>query len=428
MKILEYIQSTGTQWLDTGIKPSTTTLIKAGVNVTEATGGVIVGHCNSDNSDYRIFNYQQTAYFDYGGSRINGSRINVNTYYDIEMGNYYLELNGTRVLSGSTVTGTGDYQNHNILTGYSPAESVRTKMKLYYLQIYNNGDLVFDGVPAKDENDVVCFYDKVSGSFFYNQGTGDYTAGPEVATEVFLIESGGDYYTISGGSLVNVGSTLNAQLFEDYGLNTAPDWSDYSSLANPSVLCWDEFSARSMTATTTGIPGATVAVSQKVPTGSGIQAVTINSDNDTLYSVSFDDGSTWWKYTNGAWAQVSAITDGMTKAEVEAISASAWGEKNTGFARFRFTLLDGNGYMTSIRVDYAGGGGGDSVEWTQVQQSGTKIAEININGTTQDVYAPDGGSTYTAGDGIDISAQNVISTDYFKVVNGELCQVYDDGQ
>ena len=39
-----------------------------------------------------------------------------------------------------------------------------------------------------------------------------------------------------------------------------------------------------------------------------------------------------------------------------------------------------------------------------------------------------GGTTYTAGDGIDISVQNVISTDYFKVVNGELCQVYDDGQ
>ena len=36
-------------------------------------------------------------------------------------------------------------------------------------------------------------------------------------------------------------------------------------------------------------------------------------------------------------------------------------------------------------------GGGDSVTWTQLQASGTKIAEININGTTQDVYAPTGG-------------------------------------
>jgi hypothetical protein len=54
--------------------------------------------------------------------------------------------------------------------------------------------------------------------------------------------------------------------------------------------------------------------------------------------------------------------------------------------------------------------GGDTVSWTQVQQSGTKIAEIDINGTTQDVYAPNGGSTYTEGDGIDIT-NNAISVD-----------------
>lgn len=42
-------------------------------------------------------------------------------------------------------------------------------------------------------------------------------------------------------------------------------------------------------------------------------------------------------------------------------------------------------------VNANGGGGGDSVSWTQLQASGTKIAEININGTTQDVYAPTGG-------------------------------------
>lgn len=38
-----------------------------------------------------------------------------------------------------------------------------------------------------------------------------------------------------------------------------------------------------------------------------------------------------------------------------------------------------------------GGGGGDSVSWTQIQTTGTKIAEIDINGTPTDVYAPTGG-------------------------------------
>lgn len=43
------------------------------------------------------------------------------------------------------------------------------------------------------------------------------------------------------------------------------------------------------------------------------------------------------------------------------------------------------------KLDQGGGGGGSSVSWTQIQQSGTKIAEVTINGTTQDVYAPSGG-------------------------------------
>lgn len=37
-------------------------------------------------------------------------------------------------------------------------------------------------------------------------------------------------------------------------------------------------------------------------------------------------------------------------------------------------------------------GGGSTVSWNQIQQSGTKIAEIAVDGVTQDVYAPAGGS------------------------------------
>lgn len=49
---------------------------------------------------------------------------------------------------------------------------------------------------------------------------------------------------------------------------------------------------------------------------------------------------------------------------------------------------------------------------TQVQTTGTKIATIDVDGNSTDLYAPTGGGgSYTAGDGIDISAQNEISVD-----------------
>lgn len=53
--------------------------------------------------------------------------------------------------------------------------------------------------------------------------------------------------------------------------------------------------------------------------------------------------------------------------------------------------IDINGTSQNVYAPSGGGGGGDSVSWTQLQMSGTKIAEIEINGNTTNVYAPSGG-------------------------------------
>lgn len=51
-------------------------------------------------------------------------------------------------------------------------------------------------------------------------------------------------------------------------------------------------------------------------------------------------------------------------------------------------------------------GGGSTVTWTQIQATGTKIAEIDIDGTSTDVYAPSGGSVLVD------RTFNVASTDW----------------
>lgn len=47
------------------------------------------------------------------------------------------------------------------------------------------------------------------------------------------------------------------------------------------------------------------------------------------------------------------------------------------------TITDSDGNSQTITVP-----SGDTVSWNQLQATGTKIAEIDINGTSQDVYAP----------------------------------------
>ena len=44
--------------------------------------------------------------------------------------------------------------------------------------------------------------------------------------------------------------------------------------------------------------------------------------------------------------------------------------------------------LLALETFEAGGGGGDTVTWNQILQTGTKIAELGINGNTTDVYAP----------------------------------------
>ena len=76
----------------------------------------------------------------------------------------------------------------------------------------------------------------------------------------------------------------------------------------------------------------------------------------------------------------------------------------------KIASIDINGNSTDVYAP--SGGSGDTVSWTQITTTGTKIAEIDINGTSTNVYAPtSGGSTYTEGDGIDINSSNVISVD-----------------
>ena len=40
-----------------------------------------------------------------------------------------------------------------------------------------NGEFLLDMIPVLDRNNIACMYDKVSGEFFYNQGTGNFIVG-----------------------------------------------------------------------------------------------------------------------------------------------------------------------------------------------------------------------------------------------------------
>lgn len=172
---LEYIEGTGTQWVDTGIQPITTTKIATKCSFSVDGGNVFIGATElPDNNDFRIFRASgQYLYFDRGSSRLNNS-LALNTVYELEFGNWYIKINGQTVQSGNAF---------NIGLSSSTIKVMPTTNsdygRIYYLKIYDGDTLVRDFIPTKRNSDnEIGLYDKVTNQFFANNGTGEFVAGP----------------------------------------------------------------------------------------------------------------------------------------------------------------------------------------------------------------------------------------------------------
>lgn len=79
-----------------------------------------------------------------------------------------------------------DKDKSPVLLFTAPSESAAdpqisgvVRQRIYSLKIKgrDSGDLYFDIIPVLDHSGVACFYDKISGSFYYNRGTGEFTWG-----------------------------------------------------------------------------------------------------------------------------------------------------------------------------------------------------------------------------------------------------------
>ena len=112
---------------------------------------------------------------------ISPNNFQTNVRYDYEIGNMYVkDLNtNTELQRLDSVTSFGwNPQNYNlcVFSNRTPYQSGR----IYYLKIYDNDILVLDLIPVVDKNGVACMFDRVSGTYFYNAGTGSFIAGPAI--------------------------------------------------------------------------------------------------------------------------------------------------------------------------------------------------------------------------------------------------------
>ena len=172
---LEYIESTGTQYIDTGIvyarfvhdiqftnQASTSSLMGKSASM-----GMYWGQARSGSAGYE-------------GPGGNIRNIDPTDRRIVEFG--ALAGQGTYLNIGdTTITGsTNAYSSTYSLLGISGYEEYRCEAKLYDVKAYDENDaLVSHLIPARRNSDgVLGMYDLVSNTFFTNQGTGSFIAGP----------------------------------------------------------------------------------------------------------------------------------------------------------------------------------------------------------------------------------------------------------
>ena len=356
--LLEYIQSSGTQYINTGIKENLVYSFEMGytpVSLVEQYQSYLGG--TLDNFTVGALASLTTNYIRHRTTEIAQPHPSTSDENVLSVKDGKVVMNETQIATVSTANPVSTTSTNNICVFCNGSLSRKSAMKLYFLKLYDSsGNLLRDLVPALDGT-TVCMYDNVSESFFYNSGTGDFISGGVIVSQKFLLESGNDYYTISGGILTNLGSTLNAQLFADYGLDDVPDWSDYSSLPNPTVLCWNSDEFVNMIATTTGLPQpqtiTTAGISLTTAGTDGIDHMDIVESGSPTYAFSVDNGTTWKIWNGSAWV-VSSGTN-MDGADVEAITKAQWDLLIDGesFIKIRFTLSAAVDNVESITVVYA---------------------------------------------------------------------------
>lgn len=186
---LAYIESTGTQWIDTGWKPTSNMVTYIEYSHTESTIDTpLYGVRDSDMSNsYTCWSHPEEYSLGCILTIIHGgTKTSVTTTFHIEdkitllSNKNSVKANGvskTRTAGGSTQA------NNLVLMGLRNGTNIDSRKfvgKIYFARFWDGDTLVRDFVPVQKSDGTIGFLDLVNNTFYGNSGTGTFIAGPEI--------------------------------------------------------------------------------------------------------------------------------------------------------------------------------------------------------------------------------------------------------
>ena len=230
---VEYLESTGTQWIDTGVVATNNTRVKIAFSDYTRAGAWLFGarraYKDSALGVYTIpsgNNVWFRAFGDFVSRDFTFSTVDLGvSTFDYDCGHF----TGTREKVPITVDATdtasaftsSPYNIYLWTVNLAGTPGAVSSAKMYATQIWQNGFLVRDFIPVRCGT-TGYLYDRVSKRLFGNAGTGNFVLGPDVVP-VEYIESHGTEYIDTGtvptvdtnihltyATLINSGSDTNA--------------------------------------------------------------------------------------------------------------------------------------------------------------------------------------------------------------------------
>ena len=182
-KELQYIQSSGVQYIDTGFTPNQDTRLDITLMaISAAETGAGTGcspygsaqaynskafECYTSRGQYQLnydgqYNFMGTAKV---GQLLKISHNKNNVSIEIGADKTSLSYTYQAFTAPYTLTLFGIHRS-SVLCGLA---------RIYSCKIYNNGNIVRDFIPVLDNRGVACLFDKANKQFYYNAGSGSFS-------------------------------------------------------------------------------------------------------------------------------------------------------------------------------------------------------------------------------------------------------------
>ena len=417
---LSYIESTGTQYIDTGFSATSTNIrVVCDWQYTKApSDDSIFGSQAGGAYSVVPYAYSSTilAYYVGKTGALNKSTVAANARYLLDLTANAGTL--TTTLNGSTATATytqpfeSAYSIYVFANNSSGSAMQKTNAKLYSMQIYDNGTLVRNYVPCINPFGDVGLFDVVSQQFYGNSGTGAFVAGNRVGvslpsgyTQVEYIQSNGTQYIDTN----YIPTSDNLKVSSKFAISQIQSWMSMFGSENATNAQWSLIAITNDSSKLVFYTGTSAGVGSVPVTAGQVYGLTCQTVNGSL------------TYNCGGTTGSVAVSGTVNKAQTlyiftqHSTSASNTANQAISMKLYAFQIYD-NGVLVRDYVPCISSAGAaglyDIVNGVFYQNAGT--GTFTVGNSIASATQSSGGSNLNSGK---VTLKNLVADGSFETTN-----------